>query len=295
MFLRKYLDNTRIREIKQIASERIIAIVFQTKEQLLTLYLEFFSKGNIILCSQENKILAAYDQQEWKDRTIKAGLEYNYPKKEFNFFTLTRNQFAELLKSSNKENIVKILALDLGLGGLYAEEIILKANIDKNKKHLTDEELNSVFNEIKHLRSLQIKPALIEELHELVPFDLGLFKDKTKKEYKTFNELLDTELTNILLAQKKIDFHKKANKKIDDIKKIMDQQQEHILKIQGTIDENQQKAEYIYNNYQTISNILKEMQKAREKYSWKEIKEKVKENKLIKSVNERDSEITIDI
>ncbi len=295
MFLRKQLENTRIKSIEQINAERIIAITFQGKDETFTLYTEYFSKGNIIFCNEKNIILAAYDQQEWKDRTIKVDLEYQYPKKATNFFTLKKEQLTELINDTDKESIVKLLALDLGLGGLYAEELCLKANINKTKKQLSDNEITALYNEIKHLRSLPIKPFYVIDMNELVPFDLALFHEKQKKLYLTFNELLDTELTNILLKHKQSEHSKKASKKKDEVLKIMAQQEEHIGQITKLINENQQKAEHIYNNYQLIDSILKEMQKAREKYSWKEIKEKVKGHKLIKSINEKENEITVEI
>ena len=270
MFLRKQSDNSRIKSIFQIDSERIAAITFQTKEELFTLYIELFSKGNLIFCNQKNEIIAAYDQQAWKDRTIKVGLPYNFPKKQYNFFKFTKSQLSEIIKSSDKESIVKILALDLGLGGLYSEELCLNSNISKNKKHLTEEEIAALFKEIKHFQSLPLHPSIVEDKNELVPFDLQCFKDNPKKYYPSFNELLDTELTNLLVKQKQFDLTKKANKKADELKKIISQQQEHMSEIQKLIDENQEKAEHIYNKYQLVDNILKEIRKAREKHSWKE-------------------------
>ena len=56
-----------------------------------------------------------------------------------------------------------------------------------------------------------------------------------------------------------------------------------------------QKGELIYQNYQLIKEILDELNKASKKYSWKEIKEKLKGHKVIKEVNEKERKVIIEV
>ena len=60
-------------------------------------------------------------------------------------------------------------------------------------------------------------------------------------------------------------------------------------------DENQRKGELLYENYQVVKDILDELNIAKKKYSWKEIKEKLKGHKLVKQINEKDQEVVIEI
>jgi len=87
MFLRKYLDNAKLTELSQVASERIITFIFE-KEKKYFLYVEFFGKGNIIFTDENNVIMNALDQKKWADREIMKGKEYIHPKKELNFLEL---------------------------------------------------------------------------------------------------------------------------------------------------------------------------------------------------------------
>ena len=68
MFLRKHLNNTRLRKIQQLDSERIIELIFESKDSNYSLIIEMFAQGNIILV-KNNFILSAINYQKWKDRT----------------------------------------------------------------------------------------------------------------------------------------------------------------------------------------------------------------------------------
>ena len=59
--------------------------------------------------------------------------------------------------------------------------------------------------------------------------------------------------------------------------------------------ESREKGESIYHNYQLIKEVLEELNKASKKYSWKEIKEKLKEHKVIKEINEKDRKVLVEV
>jgi len=260
MFLRKYLNNARLKSIKQLESERIIELTFE-KQSKFYLIIELFSKGNIILCDKDYKIINPLEIQKWKDRTIKKGEKYIYPKRSYNFFKITQPQLKEFLEKTNKDKLVTALATDLGLGGLYAEEICSIANIDKN----TDpKKANSkkIINALKKL--LDKKPTHSKEIDQL----LLTMPDKPKTNYE---------------------------KQLQKLKKIKKKQELRINEINIKIKENKAKAESIYNNYKLINEILTEIKKARTKYSWQEIKHRLKGHKIIKDINEKESKIIIEI
>jgi len=111
--LRKYLGNSRLEEIKQLGFERIIEFVFE-KQGKYSLIFEMFSKGNIILV-KDKKIVAAAEYQKWAARTIRPNEEYKWPAKEFNFLELKLNDLKQMFSKTNKESVVKALAIELGL------------------------------------------------------------------------------------------------------------------------------------------------------------------------------------
>lgn len=297
LFLRKYLDNARIREISQVGFERVLKIVFEKKEGLLNFYIMLFAPGNFILTDENNKIMSALELQKYKDREIKKGELFVPPAFKYNFIELTESELKELINASDKENIVKTLAIELGLGGLYAEELLLKAGIDKNKKTLAPKEITHLFKEIKELRKLDIKPFIING-KEIVPFDLLSFKDvndENKQPCSTYNEALDKVLTERSLVQKQEQVQKESNKNLSKEERIIEKQELQVNELKAQADQNQKIGEAIYKNYQVVDEILKEINLAKKKFSWKEIKDKLKSHKIIKQINEKQQEVVIEL
>ena len=85
------------------------------------------------------------------------------------------------------------------------------------------------------------------------------------------------------------------NKEQNKINKIIEIQRNNLLKLEKDEKENREKGEQLYSNYQLISEVLLQIRKALEKYSFDEIKEKLKGHKLIKNLNSKDKTITIEL
>ena len=81
-FLRKNLDNTRLKQINQLGFERIVEFVFESKQERFRLIFELFSKGNIVLCKDDYKIIRPLEVQIWSKRAVKPGQIYDYPKRD---------------------------------------------------------------------------------------------------------------------------------------------------------------------------------------------------------------------
>ena len=133
--LRKYLNNSILKEISQLGSERIIEFLFEAKESKFILIAEFFSKGNIIFCKDNKTIIHVVESHKWKDRTLRGGIKYELPPQKENILGLKKPDFISKTESQDRE-LVKLLATDLGFGGKYAEEFCAIADIGKSKKNL---------------------------------------------------------------------------------------------------------------------------------------------------------------
>ena len=303
LFLRRKLKNSRLRQLKQLGFERIVEFLFETKEEKFRLVIELFSKGNIILCNEQGIILSALEQQEWKDRSIKPKQQYRYPKKEFNFLVIEKNELTRLLHTSKKENLVKTLALDLGLGGVYAEEICLLAKIDKNLKsnQLSDAEIDSIHSTIQTLSLKETFPQIVykdqekRSIKDIIPFKLDFYKDLPADQIKTFNAAFDSILTKKIETKAMEAAEKTSKTKMDKISKMMTQQKLRIQGLEKSEKENQRKGEVIYENYPLVEQALAEIKELKKTLSWKEIGERFKGHKIIKSINEKTGEVTIDI
>ena len=295
MYLRKKLGTARLRKIHQLGFERIVSFEFETKSAKFELIAELFSTGNIIL-TKNSKIIVAAEYQNWKDRTIRPNESYNHPKKDYNFLELKITELKKLLSETKKENIVKCLAIDLGLGGVYSEEACLTAEIDKNKKanELEENEIKKLFSSLEELKSKKISPRSVyknNEIIDLVPFELKFYSDLKQEHAKTYSEILDSYFSKGVSIKQK----EKHQKQIESIQKIIDEQKQDIERLEKEEHENKEKAELLYKNYQLVSNILSELKEISKKHSWKDIKDKLKDHKLIKEVTPAEKSIVIEL
>jgi len=294
MFLRKHLGNARLRSVKQLGSERVVEFLFE-KDVKKKLIVEFFGKGNIILCDDKDMILSALVYHKWKDREIRPKLKYIYPKMEYNFLDLQLKELKGLFKKTEK-SLVKSLATELGLGGVYSEEVCLLSNIGKDSKplDLKEIEIKSILKEIKQLINKKIKPLIIyekKEVKDIVPFEVMKYGDFEKKEKKTYNEAFDYFFVEEFREEAP---KTKKEKEIDRLKRLIGNQEGTIKELGEKELKERKKADLIYENYELIKNILTELKGISEKHSWEEIKKKLKGHKLIKSVNSKDKTIEIE-
>ncbi|MBS3158619.1 NFACT family protein [Candidatus Woesearchaeota archaeon] len=318
--LRRRIENARIRTIVQKNYERIIEILLETKEQKYNLIIELFARGNIILCDEKYTIIAVLEQHVMKDRSLKIKETYKLPIREFNLFELTKEQLSKLLQNSIQNAVVKSLAMDLGTGGIFAEELCLQARINKQKKPIdvTEDDLDALFSAIKKIRAKKLSPLLVfkdNKLEDVVPFELGYYKedengnsknDKDGKNHDTKepqNYTFEKTLTlNLALERyfslgirKKPAAILKSEKEMQKIQTIIAEQESLAKDMDKREQEIRQKAELIYNNYQLIDNLLKELKEIVKKHPWKEIKAKLQEHKLIKSVDGKEKAIVIEL
>ena len=152
MLLRKRIKGAHVESIKQHNFDRVVEIKVK-KDKYYTIIVELFDKGNIILLDDENNIILPLKRKQMSDRDISSKREYKFPEERgINPISATKEEFAELFKEDS--DIVRTLARN-GLGSLYAEEIIKRANdnieIDKNtpNNELTEEQLNGLLKDLK--------------------------------------------------------------------------------------------------------------------------------------------------
>ena len=297
-FLRKHLEGKFLDSIEQIEPERILKLVFKSKEDEKNLYLELFGKGNIILCNNEEIIIDCLIHHKFRDRSVVPKEKYKYPSMEYNLFNLQKKDISDLLKKSKKDKVVTSLAVGLGLGGSYSEEVCLLSGIDKGEDptKISEDDISKIISSIKNLLKNKKNPQIIYKNKEavgVIPIALELYKDCENKTFSSFNDALDTYLTKEMKLEKKEE--SAYTKKINELKRIIEEQKDTIEAMGQKEIENRAKGESIYNNYKIISEILDEINKASKKYSWEEIKKKLKGHKIVKDVDVKDKQVVVDI
>jgi predicted ribosome quality control (RQC) complex YloA/Tae2 family protein len=295
MFLRKHLGGGKIKEVRQKGFDRILEIVFDTKEGVRILICELFSKGNMVLVDEEHKIKGLLESQNWEARTVRGGAKYEYPPTQAATSELGEDQIKKIIASSNKDSVVKTLAMDLGLGGLYAEEACSRAKIDKDKKSLDDSELKKLSDAVKGLFNQEVKANKVND--EIVPFYLaaGATNGAKRVDYDSFSKALDDNLSIKAMNVGQDKVIKEKQTKHDKTSLVIEKQEQRLKELELGIAENQRKGELIYEHYQEIKELLDNINIDRKKMGWDELKKKYADNKLIKSINEKKGEIIVEM
>ena len=258
-FLREKISNARIREINQIQNERIIEIKLEKKNKY-SLIIELFSKGNVILCQNENILLALW-AQKWKNRTIKQGQKYIVPLSKYNLFS--RESLAKAIKNSD-ETISKTLAVKLRIGKTYAEELCFCSGIDKLSKNLSNEEIEKLYATVQKLANRPVNPRIVystEEIIDIVPIELRIYKKYKQKEFKKYSDALASILDKQVETERKTKAMQKFTRKLEKIDTKIEKQKETLTKLEKDIEESQRKGEHIYENYQEIQKAISKSNK----------------------------------
>lgn len=289
--LRKHLANAVLSGIEQTGSERIVILHFR-KEDEMHLAAELYGQGNVILCDSGMKIISSLNAMRGKHGANAAGKasEYNPPKRK-SFFELKQNDISQLEKMQEK-SVSKSLAVDFGFGGQYARELCARSGIEENALRASPAQAKQIFASIKELLSSKLNPGIVNAKGALraVPFRLKIYEGMEFREKESFSAALDEAASSV---QKRSTSARE--KEIMRLERIAMSQEEKIKELEKSAAENQNAGEKIYESYNLVSEIISEIKKARQKYSWKEIKEKLKAHKIIKEVDESKGSIIIEI
>ncbi len=281
MLLRKRIKGAHVEYVKQHNFDRVVEIKVK-KDKYYTIIVELFDKGNIILLDEDNNIIQPLKRKQMSDRDISSKREYVFPEERgINPITVSEDEFKELFNEDS--DVVRTLARN-GLGSLYAEEIIRRANniieIDKNtlNSDITAEQISALYSGLKdlfnNLKEDSIKPQIVKKdtKEDVVPLDLVKYEDFEKTTFETFNEACDEFYSKKVNTTIKNIQESAWTKKVNKYEKRLRLQQETLDNFNTTIEESQHKGEVIYSNYPTIENIINVVNSARSKdYSYSEI------------------------
>jgi predicted ribosome quality control (RQC) complex YloA/Tae2 family protein len=288
MFLRKHLDGARVKEVRQHGFDRILEIVLDAKEGKRMLVCELFSKGNMLLLDEGLKIKGLLESQNWEARTIRGGTLYQYPPSQPNTPRLGIAEFEKIITASAFDSIVKTFAIELGLGGLYAEELCRRAGIPKEKKRLSPDELHKAYSELNKMLNADITANISDG--EILPIETGSVGER----YPSFNQALDT-LSGKLQSTREGRKAKEKKSKEEKTRIVIEMQEKRLAELEKEITESQKKGELIYEHYIEIKELLDGINADRKKMGWEELKKKYAGHRLVKDVDEKKGIVTIDL
>jgi predicted ribosome quality control (RQC) complex YloA/Tae2 family protein len=285
--LRKYLSRAKIKSIEQIPGQRIIKIVMQ-KEQTFHLYAELYGKANIMLCNDQDVIIGARERQQRKVAYIAPKQQYTH-EDIIGLFAMSSAQIVTAL-SASQDTIQKALALYVGKR--YANEICARAGIDPTTTPISKEAAKKIAQAVSKLQKEPIVAHIYRkkgEIDDITPF---AFKSQ-KNEAEQFPSLSEAYASQYTINLP--DIPSPYDKKIASMDKRISMQKTRMKQMQVAVDENLRKGELLYEQYQVVSEILEAIKTAKEKMTWKEIKEKLKGHPIVKKIDEKTGKITLEL
>ena len=249
MTLRKYLRGAWLLSIEQYEFERIVTVNFKTKEGLFKLVLELFGEGNAILTNEKNMILQALFFKRMRDRNIQRNEVLVFPPPSGkNPFKVSLPELEEALKNAGEAEVVRTTARLLGLGGVYAEEVLLRACVDKATlcKNLTAIEVKAVFDVLQSLLSKlsegNLEPSIILDEDggylDVVPLKLKRYEGFKTQVYSSFNQALDEFYLRVTTAENAF-----ASVEVDKLRLEAQRLKRVVVEQEKSIDEDEAKAE----------------------------------------------------
>ena len=290
MALRKHLINGKIKEVQQHEFERVIISKVDTRDGAFSLIAELFGDGNIILVSPQGKILYALTYRRMRDRNILREESFKQaPPSGKNPFHLNRPDFDEI-KHYEKLEIVRALTKFLSIGGFYAEEILLRAEIDKNTlcEALTKQQIDELFTQTQALVSKitagKFEPSIVMdekgEWVDVVPFSLKRYADLTLKPYKSFNEASDEYYSKAVTIEKVSETEREFTRELARLQRTLEEQERTLEESKRIMEQNKAIGNFIYahfGEFQLLAQWIMD-EKSRDK-TWEQISSEIEKEK----------------
>lgn len=269
MALRKHLRNAWLTKVEQHEFERITIFIFKTKTGTVRLVLELFGEGNLILCAEKGEILQALIFKRMRDRNILRNETFKFPPSSGkNPFRVTKEELEKILKDSGEAEVVRAIARSLGVGGVYAEEILLRANIEKTKhcSMLSNAEIDATFDVLQSLLSLisksKVDPRIVLDENgnflDVVPFNLERYLAFKFQPFQSFNLALDEFYLRVTVTEKafvtaEID---KLKREAQRLKRIVTEQEQLLSEAEGKAELDKHIGNIIYAHSSELQTLM---------------------------------------
>jgi len=290
MALRKYLRNGRIRSVQQPDFERVLSIQIDTREGMFSLVTELFGDGNIILVNPRGAIQYALAYREMRDRNVLRGEKYQpAPVSGRNPFKISRQDFNELTRFGQLE-VVRALTKLLGIGGLYSEEILLRAKVDKNTlcEALTQEQIDTIYAETRALTArvtdMKTEPRIVTdekgEFLDVVAFPLMKYSGLSRKPFKFFNEALDEYYSKAVTDEKTAKTETRFARELARLQRTLEDQERTLEDSKKIAEQNKLIGDLIYAHFSELQQLIQYATESKEKgKTWEQISSEMEKEK----------------
>ncbi len=290
MALRKYLRNARIAKVQQHEFERIMIIGLRGRGGEYQLISELFGEGNIILVGPENEIVQALVYRRMRDRNVIPKQKFAYPPPSGRNPVNLGPEDLDQIKEFGQLSVVKALTRFLSLGGLYAEEVLLRADVDKNTpcKDLKKEEIDTIFTKLHDLVTEvvedKVRPRVIIDYEgrwiDVTPVPLKRYAHLEYSTYGTLSKALDEYYTRTSTQEKVERVEKRAEQELERVTTILHDQEKALEDLRDKAELDRKIGDIMYRHLNELQFLLQRtMSEKRSGGTWEEIIAKLQDEK----------------
>lgn len=281
--LRSRIAGGTLVSIEQYEFDRIVQFECERDGERTTIIAELFGDGNIVVVDSTRQVLQCLDTIRVTSRTVAPGSTYEFPSSRINPLTLSREEFEHRFLESDAD-VVRTLASQLNLGGLYAEEICARASVEKTRsiEESSDSERTAIYESLQLLasdiESGSTDPRIYyedEEPFDVAPFLLEKYRETESEVFESFNAALDTYFEEVAAVREK--------SSEPDVVEEIKRQERIIAQQEAAIDEFEEQAaakraagEALYANYDVVNELLQTVSEALDSdHSWEDIEDRL--------------------
>ncbi|MEA1931676.1 MAG: ribosome rescue protein RqcH [Euryarchaeota archaeon] len=288
--IRNRLGGADFAGVSQYEFDRILVFEFERPDANTTIVAELFGQGNIAVLDEHGEVVQSLETVRLKSRTVAPGSQYEFPDSRIDPLAVSYDAFEREMAASSTD-VVRTLATQLNLGGLYAEEVCTRAGVEKELDiEAADESTyRAVYDALDDLatrvKAGDFDPRLYldeDRVVDVTPFPLAEreAEELSEEAYDNFNDAVDEYFYRFDRSEEETDDTEPTTSKPDfeseiaKQKRIIEQQQQAIEGFDEQADAERAKAEALYANYDLVDEILTTIQDARsEGVPWDEIGE----------------------
>jgi len=286
MMLRNRLSGADLVDVRQYEFDRILVFEFAREDADTLVVAELFGDGNVVVMNKDREVIDCLDTVRLKSRTVAPGSVYGFPSSRFNPMTCSRAAFDAKMRDSDTD-VVRTLATQHNLGGLWAEELCSRAGVEKELDiDDADEALFAeLFAALERLRESIQDGAFDSRVYwesedgdrtrpvDVTPLPMVEREGTDCDSYDRFTGALDDYFYDLdreepTPGSSRPDFEEEIAK----FERIIDQQQGAIEGFEEEAAEVRERAELLYGNYDLVDEILTTVREARESgVPWEEL------------------------
>jgi len=282
MVLRKHLNGGIVEGIEQYEFERAVTFKMRTRQGTMQLVVELFGEGNVILTDQRNMIVEALTFKKMRDRNILRNETFKHaPASGKNPFSITLTQL-DGLRNLGRLEIVRALTRFVSIGGLYAEEVLLRATVDKRTlcQDVTKEQIAAIFAQLQDilssLREGKLDPAIITDVEgewvDVTPIRLKGYEAYNAKAYDSFNKALDDYYAQMSHLGWISDAEKEYGKELAKQQRMLNDQQKALEDATKSIEQSKRIGDLIYSHLGELQLLQQWVSDAKQRgESWEQI------------------------